>query len=99
MGKKNTMKQQAVALITVDPASPDHTVIGYSDNFDNPAVEPTGCPASPVLGAFLEAKFIIKDVTGADGFIQYTLFNKKFNSKEQAKLSQALDDINCEPIT
>ncbi|WP_309121809.1 hypothetical protein [Paenibacillus sp.] len=92
-------KQPAYVLVTVDPTSPNQTVIGYDASFQDPAFSPIGYGGADVLGALAQGGFEIQEIVAGDDYVQYILFNKKFKDKEREALTEAYENLPFEPVT
>lgn len=91
--------KKAVILLTIDPASPDHTIISYSQSFSSPDLDPRGCPGAPVLAAILRSDFYIHTVVSGDDYVVYTLISKDFSTKSRNMLRKLFDRLNCDPTS
>jgi len=89
--------KKAIILLTVDPTSPDQTVIGYSSSFSYPNYVPRGCHGAAVLAAILRSDFYIHEVSEGDDYVQYTLLSKDFSRRSRNMLLRLFNRLNCTP--
>ncbi|WP_027408544.1 hypothetical protein [Anoxybacteroides tepidamans] len=91
--------KRTVVLVTIDPLSPEHTVIGFSGATDAIDFAPVGCGGGGVLTALFRADFRIQEIVAGDNYIHYVLSNKHFGRGDQETLQEELDALGCEQIT
>lgn len=97
MGRRCERTKKAIILLTVDPTSPDQTVIGYSASFSRPDDIPRGSEGAKVLAAILRANFTILDMNAADDYVQFVLYNRSLSRRDRDLLERLYDRIGTIP--
>jgi len=92
-------RHNKIVLVTVDPTSPNQTVIGYDASFQSPDFTPIGYGGADVLGALYQGGFRVVRIVSGDDYVQYILFNRHYTFQEQARLTEAFENLPFEPVT